>query len=209
MQPPVDIDGVTLSAQRHWMEDGLSEIMVGLLFIVMGGGLLVKLVLPRWVALDLLISALTIVGVLGLTRGFKKLKERITFPRSGYVALPEPTRMRRITVFAMVAVVAIVARVGVAFTPVLSAHVAVVPVVAAVFATLFLWGGVQYKQTSMLWEALLTLLFAVISTRFTSLSGVAGVLTLMVMIGTSMAIIGAFRLRSFLKANPRRQESEA
>jgi Trk-type K+ transport system membrane component len=94
MEPPVDIDQVTVTAQRHWMEDGLSEIMVGLLFIVMGGGLLVKLALPHWLTLDLLTSALTAAGALGLSWGFKRLKQRITFPRSGYVALPEPTRMR-------------------------------------------------------------------------------------------------------------------
>ena len=38
MEPTVDIDGVTLRAQRHWMEDGLSEIMVGLLFILWAAG---------------------------------------------------------------------------------------------------------------------------------------------------------------------------
>ena len=200
MEPPVDIDGVTLRAQRHWTEDGLSEIVVGLLFIVMGGGVLVKLVLPRWITLDILISALTIVGVLGLTRGFKNLKERITFPRSGYVALPEPTRMRRIIVFGIVAAVGVASALG------LLTHVVVV---AAVFAACFLWGGVQYKQTSMLWEALLTLLFAVVSTWFTNLGGFAGVLMLMVIVGTSMAIIGAFRLRSFVKNNPLRHETEA
>ena len=203
MEPPVDIDGVTLSAQRHWMEDGLSEIMLGLLFIIMYGGLLVKLALPRWLGMDLLIPALTIAGVFGLTRGFKKLKEHITFPRSGYVAFPEPTRRRRVLTFAILAVAGVATPLG------LFTHVVVVPVVAAVFATLFLWGGVQYKQTSMLWEALLTLLFAVVSTWFTRLGGAAGVLALMVMIGTSMAIIGAFRLRGFLKANPRLRETEA
>jgi hypothetical protein len=31
----------------------------------------------------------------------------------------------------------------------------------------------------------------------------------MVMIGISMAMFGAFRLRGFLKANPQRQETEA
>jgi hypothetical protein len=203
MEPPVDIDDVTLNAQRHWMEDGLSEIMVGLLFVIMGGALLVKLALPRWLTLDLLTSALTAAGALGLSWGYKKLKERVTFPRSGYVALPEPTKMRRISIFAMVAAF------GVVFTLVLSTHIVVVPVFAAVFAASFLWGGVQYKQISMLWEALLTLLFAVVLTRFTNLSGVEGVLALMVMIGTSMAIIGGFRLRGFLKANPRAQETEA
>jgi cellulose synthase/poly-beta-1,6-N-acetylglucosamine synthase-like glycosyltransferase len=74
---------------------------------------------------------------------------------------------------------------------------------------MFLWSGVQYNQTSMLWEAVLTRIFAVVWPRFTTLNGVAGVLALMVMIGTSLAITGAFRLRSFLKANPRHQETEA
>jgi len=203
MEPPVDIDDVTLSAQRHWMEDGLSEIMLGLLFLLIGGGLLVKLALPRWLTLDLLTSALTAAGALGLSWGFKRLKQRITFPRSGYVALPEPTRLRWLSMFAMFGVVGVASAIG------LSAHMVVVPVVAAVFATLFLWGGVKYKQTSMLGEALLTLLFAVVSTRFTNLSGVEGVLALMVMIGTSVASIGAFRLRGFLRANPRPQETEA
>jgi len=203
MEPPVDIHDVTLRAQQHWAEDGLSEIMVGLLFVIMGGGLLVKLVLPRWITLHLLSSALTVAGALALSWGFKKLKERITFPRSGYVALPEPTRMRWVFLFAMFGVVAVATALG------LATHFLTIPVVAAVFAACFLWGGLRYQQTSMLWEALLTLLFAVVSTWFTNLGGVAGVLTLMVMIGTSMAIIGGFRLRRFLKANPQPQETEA
>jgi hypothetical protein len=97
----------------------------------------------------------------------------------------------------------------VVFTLVLSTHIVVVPVFAAVFAASFLWGGVQYKQISMLWEALLTLIFAVVLTWFPSLSGAVGVLALMVMIGASMAVIGAFRFRNFLKANPRPQEMQA
>jgi hypothetical protein len=202
MEPRVDIDDVKRNAQRHWMEDGLSEILVGLLFIIIGGGLLLKLALPRWLTLDLLSSALTAAGALGLSWGFKKLKERITFPRSGYVVLPEPTRTRRMLTFGSVAVLGLASALG------LLTHRVVVPVVAAVFAMCFPWGGVQYKQTSMLWEAFLTLLFAVVSTRFTSLSGVAGVLALMVMIGTSMAILCADRLRRFLKANPPPQETE-
>jgi hypothetical protein len=203
MDPIIDVAEITRRAQRHWMEDGLSEIMLGLLFVILAGGMLMRLAFPRWLTLDLLFPALTIVGILGLTRGFKKLKERITFPRSGYVALPEPTRTRRIFTFASVVVL------GAAFTLVLSAHMAVVPIFAGFFAAIFLWGGVQYKQTSMLWEAPLILTFAVVSTRFPSLNGAAGVLALMVMIGTSMAIFGAFRLRGFLKANQRREETEA
>jgi hypothetical protein len=203
MEPSVDVDEITQRAQRHWTEDGLSEMMLGLLFIILAGGMLVRLAFPRWLTLDLIFPAITIVGVLGLTRGFKTLKERITFPRSGYVALPEPTRRSRILTFATVFVL------GAAFTLVLSAHIVVVPIFAGFFAAIFLWGGVQYKQTSMLWEAILILIFAVVSVWFPSLNGAAGVLALMVMIGTSMAIFGAFRLRGFLKSNPRREATEA
>jgi hypothetical protein len=203
METPVDIHDVTLRAQQHWAEDGLSEIMLGLLFIVMGGGLLVKLALPHWLTLDLLSSALTVAGALGLSWGFKKLKERITFPRSGYVALPEPTRVRWVFLFAMFGVVAVATALG------LATHFLTIPVVAAVFAACFLWGGLRYQQTSLLWEAFLTLLFAACSIWFTNLSGATGVLTLMVTIGASMAIIGGFRLRRFLRANPQPQETQA
>ena len=40
------------------------------------------------------------------------MKERITFPRSGYVALPEPTRMRWFFLFAMFGVVAVATALG-------------------------------------------------------------------------------------------------
>ena len=145
-----------------------------------------------------------VVEFLGIaSEGYKKLKERITFPRSGYVALPKPTRMGRIAMFATFAVF------GITFTLALSARVVVVPTFAAVFSACMLGGGLQYKQPSMVWEAFLTLLFAASLSWFTNLNGAKGVMTLMVMVGTSMAIIGAFRLRSFLKANPRCQETEA
>ena len=34
MDPIIDVDEITRRAQRHWMEDGLSEIMLGLLFVI-------------------------------------------------------------------------------------------------------------------------------------------------------------------------------
>jgi len=61
----------------------------------------------------------------------------------------------------------------------------------------------------MLWEAFLTLLFATILGLFTNLRGGQGFEALTTMVGVSMAIIGAFRLRRFLKTNPRPRETQA
>lgn len=203
MEPPVDVDAVTQRAQRYWIEDGLVEIMLGLLFLLMGAGSLARLALPRWLSLDLLTSALTVVGALGLTWGFKKLKEQISFPRCGYVALPQPTRMSRAVMFAMVA------GFGAIFSLLLSGNGLAVPLVAVSLGMAFVVAGFQARVPRMIWEGTLTLIFGAFLYWFTHLSASKGVLALMAMIGASTAIIGALQLRRFLKANPRREETEA
>jgi len=204
MKPPVDVDDVVSRVRRNWMKDGLAEIMLGLLFVLMGGGSLAKLALPRWLSLDLLTSALTVAGALGLVWGFKKAKERITFPRCGYVALPQPTRMSRAAMFAMFAAF------GVIFTLLMTQfNRMTVPVSALVFALILTAPGLRVKGLRMIWEGVLTLLFGAFLFWFIDLDGSRGLMALTGMIGAAMVIIGAVRLRNFLKSNPLAQEPEA
>jgi len=197
MEPPVDVDDVVSRVQRNWMKDGLAEIMLGLLFVLMGGGSLAKLPLPRWLSVDLLTSALTVAGALGLVWGFKKAKQRIAFPRCGYVALPQP-------MFAMFAAF------GVIFTLLMTQfNRMTVPVSALVFALILTAPGLRVKGLRMIWEGVLTLLFGAFLFWFTDLDGSRGLMALMGMIGAAMVIIGAVRLRNFLKSNPLAQEPEA
>lgn len=208
MERSVDVEAVRLRASQYWMEDGLVELMFGLMISVQSGLFLAAGTLPK--PLDQL-DHLAILGFQGVSMavtlailgGFKSLKKRITFPRTGYVALPEPTRMHRAFFFAMFAVFAVI------FTLLMPIRSFAMLAFALVFAVCLLGGGLQYKEPSMLWEAFLTLLFAACMSWFAPLRGMRGMGVLMILVGVSMAIIGAFRPRRFLRVNPRPQEIEA
>ncbi len=215
MEPSVDVDAVTLRASQYWMEDGLVEILLGLLTSSQMGVYMLAGALPRGPLMDFVrtfgAQALCLAIMLSIFGGFKRLKARITFPRTGYVALPKPSTKYRTWYF--VAALALFG-VTVGLTGVRSPQMDLlsamaVPVFAFFFAGCLLGGGFRYKQASMLWEGLLTLLFAAGLEGFTDLRGIKGVGALMIMAGISMAIFGAFRLRSFLRANPRPHETEA
>jgi hypothetical protein len=172
--------------------------------------------LPRGPVMDFVSTfgaqALCLAITLSIFAGFKRLKARITFPRTGYVALPKPSTKYRTSVFAITTALALA--LAIALTGFRSSQMdwlsaMAVPVSAGIFATCLIVGGLQYKQARMLWEGFLTLLFAAGLEGLTDLRGIKGVGALMVAVGISMAIFGALRLRSFLKANPRPQETEA
>lgn len=216
MEPSVDVDAVRLRASQYWMEDGLVEILLGLLMFSQMGVYMAAGALPRGPLMDFVSTfgaqALCLAITLSILVGFKKLKARITFPRTGYVALPKPSTKYRTSVFVIIALTGFAVTVGLnGFRPSEKDWLSgmAVPAFAGFFAICLIGGGLQYKQASMLWGGFLTLLFAAGLEGFTDLRGFKGLGVLMVMVGISMAIIGAFRLRGFLKANPRPQETEA
>jgi len=95
MEPSVDVDAVRLRASQYWMEDGLVEILLGLLMFSQMGVYMAAGALPRGPLMDFVSTfgaqALCLAITLSILGGFKKLKARITFPRTGYVALPKPS----------------------------------------------------------------------------------------------------------------------
>jgi len=209
MEPSVDVDGVTRRAQRYWLEDGLVEIMFGLMTSVPLGMFWAASAIPRGPFLDFVslggIQALWLALTLSSLWGFKKLKKRVTFPRTGYVALPQPTTKSRIFMWATFGAFLVV------FTMLTSAQLdrLAIPASAVIFGLALIGQGLQVRVPRMAWEGMLTLLIGAFLYGFTDLKGSKGVMALLVMMGVSMAIIGALRLRSFVKANPRHQETEA
>ncbi len=216
MERSVDVEAVTLRASQYWMEDGLAEVLLGLLMFGQMGVYIMAGALPRGPLMDFVrtfgAQALCLAITLSIFGGFKKLKARITFPRTGYVALPERSTRYRTAVFAIgIALTGFAVAVGLGFQPSQTDWLSqsAVSAFAAFSATCLIVGGLQYKQASLLWEGFLTLLFAAGLEGFTDLRGFKGPEVLMVIVGASMAVIGAFRFRSFLKAHPRPQETEA
>jgi hypothetical protein len=97
-----DIDKVIQRTHRYWYEDGLPEIAVGCMFVACGLLLLVMGSIPPG---SLLAPALAIgfvilvaFGGLFVSRAVKAVKNRVTYPRTGYVSYrrPESNRRRRI-----------------------------------------------------------------------------------------------------------------
>jgi hypothetical protein len=175
MASPVNVDDVTLRAQRYWMEDGLVEITIGLLFVLLAGGILT--------------AGLSVLGAVGLFWGLKKAKERITFPRCGYVALPQQTGKYRtaLWMFAMFAVT------GVTFSLLTYAPRMAVPASALIFAMALIGPGLQVRVPRMVWEGILILLTGAFLYWFTDWNGSRGLMAFMAIVGALIAIIGALQ----------------
>jgi hypothetical protein len=115
------------------MEDGLVEIMLGLIMTVLSGLFLATAAVPKGPFADFMglggVQVLLVVIVLSIVWGYKRLKVRLTFPRCGYVALPKPTKKSRISMFALYAVFLVIFH----FTSTGSGRTAV-PAAAIIFA---------------------------------------------------------------------------
>lgn len=86
-------------ARRYWVEDGLAEIATGAMFSLVGLLFYAEARAPEGSALAgmsaILLPLVIIGGTLAAQYVVRALKERITYPRSGYVAYPEAERRRR------------------------------------------------------------------------------------------------------------------
>lgn len=94
------LDDYVKQTYRYFYGDGLVELAIGLLFVIVGGVLFAWQNLGQSVLLDLLLAAGLVTAVIGgiylINRIIPKLKQRVTYPRTGYVAYrkedPNPTR---------------------------------------------------------------------------------------------------------------------
>ena len=81
---------------QYWFEDGLNEMGIGCLLILLGFYFYLGAVLPQNGILRTIldISLLLVIpgGAWLVSRGVKYFKEKITYPRTGYVALAQKRR---------------------------------------------------------------------------------------------------------------------
>lgn len=94
-----DIDKAEQRAKRYWYEDGISEIAIGCLSFLVG----VLFYVEANATPDSLPSSFSAIGLplliigggLIVSRLVKTVKERITYPRTGYVAYCRTSSKRR------------------------------------------------------------------------------------------------------------------
>lgn len=95
MQSPPPLNDWLRRPWRYWYVDGLSEMAVGVIFLLVGMTDLLALLLPpgpiQSLALAVLQPLVVIGGVLGVRPVVRYLKEHITYPRTGRVRYRQPT----------------------------------------------------------------------------------------------------------------------
>ncbi len=102
--------------RRYWYVDGLTELATGALLVVVGVffiilGMIVPSTFANWLN-GLGLPALILVGGIAGRWAVNRLKERLTYPRTGYVAFRQPRvglKLLTIVVGMMVAVILAVA----------------------------------------------------------------------------------------------------
>jgi len=86
-------------ARRYWYEDGLGELAIGAVFVLLavyftGQHLTTGRVgRPAAILINFLFPVIVLAGALGLRRVIGKAKERLVYPRAGYATYPQARRV--------------------------------------------------------------------------------------------------------------------
>jgi hypothetical protein len=94
-----DIDTVIQRTRRYGLSDGLAEVSIGILFLLIGlffwAGLAITAGPFQAILLTLGLPLVVIIGGRLLGKVSLRLRERWTYPRTGYVTYPHSPRTRR------------------------------------------------------------------------------------------------------------------
>jgi hypothetical protein len=198
---PVDLADAARRPRRYWNADGLPELVMGLLWMSWGIAWLVGDALPRGRAFTLYwtltpaLLALSGVAAVWLT---KRLKARLTFPRTGFVEWREPTRVERLTA-AGVAMVTAAVLVGIVTRGGSSADHAA-PVLGVILALAFVVAGVRQRAPHYLALAGVAVAAAIAMAALGA--GWGSVNWMFVVIGAASVAVGAARLAIFMRKHP-------
>jgi hypothetical protein len=97
----VDIEKIEKRTVRSFYDDGLFEVALGLVLLLLGGYFFAQTIVPKGSPLDSALSGLFVLVIVSagfiVNRILRFLKRRITYPRTGYVAFKkkEPSPKRR------------------------------------------------------------------------------------------------------------------
>lgn len=203
------------------MEDGSVELALGVQSFLTGAVFLFGQMMAADSSLRQVYSfvapALWLVVIIGSQWGIKYLKERVIAPRAGYIALRQSGAMLRsphdwllrFPRAPMVPLAVISVFLFLVFLFAESLNLSGRPIgfaCAMVFALLSVWSAMYYKSPRYFLLALWLLCCA--AWMYGTSGDVIGQLMIPLMwLGLGMAVMGAWRLTGFLKANPRSESS--
>lgn len=201
------LDEVQRRSTRYWNVDGLPELMMGLVWMLWGGAWLLGQSLPRgvsnvyWMFTPFLLALSGVASVWAT----KKLKARITFPRTGYVEWNPPTRQQRLAAAAVAIVTASVLVALISGNRTVGLEQVAAPAVGVVLSLAFVAASVTQKAPHLLTLAAVALVLGLAFRASTS--GWDALNWMLIALGMATVLVGAARLWMFLKAHPLEQRA--
>ena len=202
----VDIDKIEKRTVRSYYEDGLTEIALGLVFLLLGAYFYAEATLPPGSTVLTFVSSAGFLGIFAaaflVNRLLRFLKRRITYPRTGYVSFKkkEAGPKRRFAA----AAVAMVISAGLAVLYGLSPSVRLL--LPAVNGLLFAVAGLLVaNRIGLVRFYILAAASAVIGVGLTAAGAgdAKGVSLFYLLFGAAVILTGAAALAIYLRRNPR------
>jgi hypothetical protein len=188
-------------------EDGVAELMLGLMLLIAGAAFTWGRFLPK--DYFFIPIAIWLCSAIGMHWGMKTLKERITTPRGGYIALDEqPVAIgRRMRIPRRMLGAASVLAFGGAysvFRDILAYPAAPTVAMSLFFAVIYTWSGVKYRLVHWLWLAAFSA-----CTAFVAWERNWTMIAVILSQGAALTLAGGVRLCIFIRSHPLPGETQA
>jgi len=202
----VDIEKIEKRTIQSFYEDGLTEIAMGLIFLILGGYFFATTVVPEGSALGAVLTGLFVLIIVSaaflVNRFLRFFKRRITYPRTGYVTFKkkEPSPKRRVAT----AVVAAIIGAGLAALYGLSPSVKLL--IPAINGLLFAVAALLFaNKVGLLRFYILAAGAAVIGLGITGagIGDAEGISLFYLVFGAAVVVSGAAALIAYLRRFPR------
>jgi hypothetical protein len=198
------VDTVIRRTQQYNFEDGLTEAFIGALASL--GGLVILTAQFPFIAF-----CLFLVGVILITKTLERIRERNTYPRSGYLTYKEHKSKRWITL--LIALISCLVAGGLLVSALLldPEHALAWPslIVGMFVGCVFLYKGIQLRLARIIFLGALTtllgFLFSPVVLEPKATEGYKGLVTFglfFFVVGVTFIISGGLRFRKYLQGNP-------
>lgn len=185
--------------RRYWYVDGLVELFIGLLLLVVGLLVLAPELLPpgSWQRLAAVTSLVVIIfgGAWIGGKLVRTVKARLTYPRTGYVNYRKPPRQRRLR---NILIMILIAALWTALILILgNALIAWVPLIDGLILGAILWIAGRGLLRFYLLSGLSLIVGGILA--YLQIGGNFGLMVFNSIMGLSLAISGAITLVHYLR----------
>ena len=206
-----DLKKPQLRAIQYWYADGTFEFGFGLFCLILGVYFYVEnLFQGTWIAalIDGLLVLVVIGGAFLMNWMVRKWKERVTFPRTGYVNYPRKGLKQARQILVRLFIGGVIGAVTVFLLTQEAIHLSVMPLLTGIlFGVVMIFVGWRTSLLRFYLQAILSML-AGLGLAFSTLGNYVGLAAYYLIISLILITSGTIILRNYLRQNPAPQEEK-